>query len=547
MEQNNATPLSTYTKSPVTGGSATAGAQDGKNKMNKKSLLAIIGLGFLAIVVIVAVLIVQRQRQAGAPTAPNAPASQPKAALAPKSSCTLSFNVPALPTPTPTIKPSPTPKITPSPLPNPEIACIGKYSYQDEKGNGIDNNKDGKLDYTLKTEKDEFGVGDIVVFAVDIQGAYKGAPVTLPVSVFDQLSGTDMTKYMTFMDSNCGPNAYNAQTKLLTCNLSKIVGSVEIPEMLGEVVFRMMVKGPIAGPVKLVNTANVYKATTQPPCLGTKCDPLHTCSATITLLPPVGGPSPSPSPSVKPTPSPTPKVTPTPTPKVTPTPTPTPTPGVTPSPTPRVTPTPTPTPTPGVTPSPTVTYSCNSTCSTDAQCQTANAGYVCDSETNRCRLDSNKTDINCQPKPNEYSCNSTCQTNAQCQTANTGYICYSATGTCRMSSYPTQSNCLAPTYSPPPPAVGCNEVCSTNADCSNSNHICYTTSDSSNRCRLESYPNSDNCAAPPVYTPATPTETVAQPTLPAELPETGFADTIGNWLKVGLAALGVGVALLLLL
>ncbi|NCN07037.1 MAG: hypothetical protein GW946_04335, partial [Candidatus Pacebacteria bacterium] len=93
--------------------------------------------------------------------------------------------------------------------------------------------------------------------------------------------------------------------------------------------------------------------------------------------------------------------------------------------------------------------------------------------------------------------------------------------------------------SPPPPAVGCNEVCSTNADCSNSDHICYTTPEGENLCRLANYLNSTTCTEPAQVV-------VVQPELPPELPQTGPADWL-NWVKTGLVTLGVGAILLLLL
>jgi hypothetical protein len=50
-------------------------------------------------------------------------------------------------------------------------------------------------------------------------------------------------------------------------------------------------------------------------------------------------------------------------------------------------------------PSPTpISYFCNSTCSTDAQCQTADSNFTCNAaEGNRCRLTNNPTSAECQP------------------------------------------------------------------------------------------------------------------------------------------------------
>lgn len=217
------------------------------------------------------------------------------------------------------------------------------------------------------------------------------------------------------------------------------------------------------------------------------------------------------------------------------------------SPSPSPTPVPTATPNPTTTPSPTptTTYACGSPCTLDSQCQTANSAYICASEHgNTCRLDSNRASTSCQPQAGQYTCNSPCTTDAQCQTANSAYVC--SGNYCRLNSNRTATNCQPTVIVSPPPVVGCNQPCSTNADCSNSAHICYTTADGSNRCRLDNYPNSDTCTTPNViYT--TPTQTtVAQPQLPAELPKTGMEDW-GKWLGAGLATLGIGALLLLLI
>lgn len=227
----------------------------------------------------------------------------------------------------------------------------------------------------------------------------------------------------------------------------------------------------------------------------------------------VAGPSPSPTPSVSPSPSPTPSVSPS--------------------------------PSPSVSPSPSPTYSCNSTCTTDAQCQTVNAGYVCSNDHgNRCRLDSNRGSESCTPQTSTYACNSDCTTNAQCQTVNSNYIC--SNSKCRLSSNPTATNCQPQVVVQPSPTVGCNETCVTNADCSNNSHICYTTPDGSNRCRLDNYVNSETCTPPTTTVASASPSASSQPQLPAELPETGPRE----WGQVIMAGIGIvlaGAALLLLL
>lgn len=231
------------------------------------------------------------------------------------------------------------------------------------------------------------------------------------------------------------------------------------------------------------------------------------------------------------------------------TPPPTPTPGVTPSPSPSVTPSPTatpsatPSPTPSVSPSPSPTYACAGPCTTDAQCQTVNADYICSAANgNTCRLASNPSSISCSPSQGSFACNSTCNTNADCASANANYVC-ATIGTerfCRLSSNINAANC-APPLPTPTPTIGCNQACVTNADCTNPDHICSV--DNGSVCRLATNPNNASCAPETIATvPGTP----GQPELPPELPVSGPADW-GNWLKIGLGGLVVGALLLLFL
>jgi fimbrial isopeptide formation D2 family protein len=198
-----------------------------------------------------------------------------------------------------------------------------------------------------------------------------------------------------------------------------------------------------------------------------------------------------------------------------------------------------------------VPYQCNSTCTTDSQCVTANSGYVCSTDAgNKCRVASNQGSETCQGTTPEYSCNSSCENDTQCKTRDSNYVCAptSEGNRCRHKDYSTRASCDAPpsTATPTPtPAIGCNDRCTSNADCSNPSHICYTTGDGSQLCRLDTNPASNTCSNP--ATPGTPTTPVAtQPNLPEELPQTGPEDWV-NWLKAGLITLGVGAALLLLL
>ncbi len=214
---------------------------------------------------------------------------------------------------------------------------------------------------------------------------------------------------------------------------------------------------------------------------------------------------------------------------------------ITPSPSPSVSPSPSPSSTP-----PAATFSCNANCLSDAQCQSANANYICSAEHgNTCRLDSNRDSSSCQPPVDTYACNSACSTDAQCQTVSGSYVC--SNGSCRLGSNQPATNCQPVVYNPPPPTVGCNESCVSNSDCANSAHICYSSDSSqSGVCRLAEYVNSDTCTTPVETIAYTTTVAQEQPVLPEVLPESGPAEWI-DWLKAGLVTLGLGAALLLLL
>ena len=142
----------------------------------------------------------------------------------------------------------------------------------------------------------------------------------------------------------------------------------------------------------------------------------------------------------------------------------------------------------------------------------------------------------------ELSCNDSCTTNAQCSDVNSNWYCDPDSDKCRRESNPTSTNCAVKIVNDdsddPAAIVGCNETCVTNSDCTNNDHICVTTADGSNRCRLESYTSSVSCVLPTGATP--------QPSLPPALPQTGPEDWL-NWLKAGLITLGIGSVLFFLL
>lgn len=195
-----------------------------------------------------------------------------------------------------------------------------------------------------------------------------------------------------------------------------------------------------------------------------------------------------------------------------------------------------------------IAYACNTGCITDAQCASAGTNFICSAENgNTCRLSSNPTSASCEGAAPTYSCNSSCENDTQCQgsAGSPNYVCANTNDgkRCRLKDSETQVNCQATSTPTPTPTIGCNVNCSTNADCTNPSHICYTTSDGSQKCRLDTNPSSASCvnAGTPVASTIP-----GQPELPEELPQTGPEDWI-NWLKAGLITLGIGAALLLLL
>jgi hypothetical protein len=190
------------------------------------------------------------------------------------------------------------------------------------------------------------------------------------------------------------------------------------------------------------------------------------------------------------------------------------------------------------------TYRCDSVCTTNQQCTDVDDDYTCAdiNGTKRCRLATNTSSASCEESTTvTYACDSVCTTNDQCTGVDDDYTCANINGTkrCRLATNTSSASCQESTTV----TIGCNDTCVTNNDCSNSNHICYQE-----KCRLESNPENTSCSTPTTTTTTTTevAETPTQPELPAELPKTGPEDW-GNWLKAGLAALGVGAVLLLLL
>jgi|APSaa5957512535_1039671.scaffolds.fasta_scaffold01695_8 hypothetical protein len=97
------------------------------------------------------------------------------------------------------------------------------------------------------------------------------------------------------------------------------------------------------------------------------------------------------------------------------------------------------------------------------------------------------------PSPTTYDCNSDCENNEQCESANADYICSSTyDDKCRLDSYPESEIC-----EPQEDEYACNSECENNEQCetASSDYICYQ-----NNCRLDSNPSAENCQ-PPSYEP----------------------------------------------
>ncbi|MBD3279609.1 MAG: hypothetical protein GF390_02765 [Candidatus Pacebacteria bacterium] len=181
-------------------------------------------------------------------------------------------------------------------------------------------------------------------------------------------------------------------------------------------------------------------------------------------------------------------------------------------------------------------------------------------------------------------CGASCTTNADCSSD----LCVNNT-ICALAEYqdacaadPTQANCCQPqpsatatvgptatipagmTPDPTDPAnqdeqtytnnttVDCNDYCANDSDCTNVSHICHN-----NQCRLDSNPDDENCQTSSGGSYVTVNQstydgyvsarsTTTQPTIPEELPSTGWED-LGKYVKIGLGVLGIGALLLLMI
>lgn len=211
---------------------------------------------------------------------------------------------------------------------------------------------------------------------------------------------------------------------------------------------------------------------------------------------------------------------------------------------------------------------CNARCFADADCMDVNPNWRCwgpgPVDQNRCRLYTNPTSETCTPPVISVTPSPT----------PTATLTPTPTPTLPPGVTPTVTPTPTPTDVPPTPTEGptpentptnppgvtvnpttpgttttytivttvrCNDVCSRNSDCSNTSHICYN-----GRCRLDANPDDATCHLPSGATTMVVNELPRQPDAPRELIKSGPADW-GNYLKIGLGALGAGSLLLLFL
>jgi hypothetical protein len=175
------------------------------------------------------------------------------------------------------------------------------------------------------------------------------------------------------------------------------------------------------------------------------------------------------------------------------------------------------------------------------------------------------------PTPEPSECGFTpCETNDQCEG---DLICVTADdgeGYCAIEEFeeacaedPSVESCCeeptpTPTPTPTPESIVCGELgCENNFDC-DTGLICITADNGNNYCGEPDFksacadnPSQTNCCEEPDTTPTptpTPTTTITggQPDIPEELPVAGPEDWL-RYLQIGLATLGVGALLLLLL
>lgn len=352
-----------------------------------------------------------------------------------------------------------------------EITCA-KTAFADEFDNAAG-------DYQLRTEQTVFQDGDTVVFSITVTNPNN---IAATVTLTDDLSQGNLDQ-VTFLDSSCGPGAFDEATRRLTCQLTLPANGLA---GAGRATATFRVSLPENTEfTQLDNLAVIFDNGPAP---------LAECPVTITI----------PDDEV---------------------------------------------------------VACADPCATDNQCP---QNHSCSEGT--CQLDSclepgaNCSDDGCQqvtpsPSPSTPVCGGSCSSTSQCPDY---HVC--SEGTCRLTvcvetSASCNSNDCELVSDNPPTSVSCNNACTSNSNCAESNHICF-----GGRCRLATNPNNSQCLVPNetvvynqtteeiIYTLPGSTEEVVidkrQVVLPEELPESGAGDLV--LVVAGAGALVIGGLLLLL-
>lgn len=506
---------------------------------------SVIVIGAIIVVALIAVATALYQRGKGS-LAPNAPSSNPKAdQTAP--GCTLDFSVPA----------------------DANLTCT-KRAFQDEFDNVPGT-------YHFRNEIQTVRAGDIVVFNIDIENTSNTSTTVNLNDLFT--TAPALSNAVQFLDSNCaqGEN-FNPTTATFTCT-NKFVGTGQNQQIS----FRVKVNTNAQIGTEVTNTATVSDgtntavcsrtvmvalATQQTQCNGA-CETDKECTGNLTCIN-VGGSflcrdpqNPNDSTCGLPTSTPTYTASPTSTGTLTPTSTltssptatntHTPTNTLTSTPTSTSTATSTPTRTPTNTATATFTFTPTATFTstptrTPTFTLTATATFTrTPTPTFTSTSTPTRTPTNTATATHTITKSPTPTLIADGTLTSTPTMTATSTFTPTGTLSPTATATSTPTGTLSPTAtatnrtyVACNQSCSSNADCSDSNIICYTTS-SGNRCRLSSNVDSDTCSSPN----ATATSTQFIPQLPRSGNSSQQAFLIGATVVIVLI-IGV-VALLFLL
>ncbi len=478
-------PQAVYTKQPQ----AQTGAQNGlgaaptppskkRNKpkklfgIDRRAVFAVIGLSSFVILAGAAVFVsmLQRVRKDDYSTTPD----QSQAAYHEEGSCTLSFVVSAPPTG--------------------RLECQ-KQAYQDIFGENPGNYQ-GLDDVTPSTGP--FSPGDIIVFRVTVSNSTASS---LTYRLTDALGSNGM-QHVTFLDSNCGADAYRESSQTLICNPPEIPSDGEY-----DIIFRVRVNDNTPE-ANIVNTAVVSTGdvgdscnvtvsitpdvvlecgdecsnTDQCPqdhacnngvcvlnqcitdpnsCEDDGCTPLdqvecgesctnstqcpsnHTCDNGVCALDRcISEPNSCESDRC----------------------------------------------------TPLSDVECGDDCSNTSQCPN---NHICDNGTcvlNQCISDPNSCESDGCTPINQVECGDVCNSDEQCPSAHTCDNNRCVYDACLLSGVVCDATrCeVIPDEPDPTPRPGCNEDCASNADCANAEHICWY-----GVCRLAANPNSTTCSYPP--------------------------------------------------